>query len=164
MPHPTRVLVAMPAAALALAAGLSSPPPAAAAAVQRCSPTNTTHTLVVRLPGIKVAEQTCVIRFAPVGRVKAWVHTVWKRTSFRTRFTAYAVSARLEFRNIVDRSGSAHCRRYAHLMNTSRRGALTCEGILVFSQAKGWSGDGAIAYRVAGGRAHVRGLRGSPTV
>jgi hypothetical protein len=153
-------------APLALAAALLWAPGARAqTAIQKCSPTNTTHTAVVRLPGITVGEQTCVIRFGPVGRFKAWVHTEWRRTSFRTRFAHYAVSARLELRNVVDNHVSTKCRHFAHTINTSRTGGLTCEtSPLEFSQAKGWSGDGAISYRTHGGKTHVHQLRGSPAV
>lgn len=167
MALPIRIAPAALAATLALGAALVWPPGGQAdSAVQRCSPTNTTHTAVVRLPGIVVGEQTCVIRFGPVGRFKAWVHTAWRRTSFRTQFSHFTVSARLELRNVIDNHVSTKCSRgFAHTINTSRMGGLTCEtSPLEFSQAKGWSGDGAISYRTHGGKTHVHQLRGSPTV
>jgi len=148
------------AVAAALVAGLLASHDAEAQTVQRCTPTNTTHTVFVRLPGVRVAHQTCVIRFAPVGRVKAWVHTTWRRTSFRTRFRRYTVQARLELRD-VDVT-SLRC-RYARDMNRLARGQRTCETTLHVSQAHGWTGDGRIAYRV-GNRRTARGLPGSPSV
>jgi hypothetical protein len=93
------------------------------------------------------------------------VRTTWRRTSFRTKFSHYAGSARLELRNVIDRRVSTKCRHFAHVINASRSGGLTCEtSPLEFSQAKGWSGDGAISYRAHGARTKVHQLGGSPTV
>ena len=131
-------------APLALAAALLWAPGARAqTAVQRCSPTNTTHTAVLRLPGIEVGEQTCVIRFGPVGRFKAWVHTAWRRTSFKTKFTHFAVSARLELRNVVDNHVSTKCRHFAHAINTSRSGGADLRD----QPARVLSGQGVVRRR-----------------
>jgi hypothetical protein len=148
------------AATAALAAGLLASPDAQAQNVQRCRPSNTTHTVRVQLPGVKVAHQTCVIRFGPVGRVKAWVHTTWRRTSFRTVFRQYTVQARLELRNVDDLS--LRC-RYARDINTSTVGQRTCETTLRATNARGWTGDGAVVFRAGQGR-RVRALAGSPPV
>jgi hypothetical protein len=126
---------------------------------QKCTPSIRTHTVIVRLPGVKVAEQTCVIRFNSRGTVKAWVHTKWKRTSFATRFRRYSVSARLELRDVV---GTKLVCRYAREINRLRRGERTCETGEVVTQAFGWTSDGAVAY--GGRRTRVRGLTGSPRV
>jgi hypothetical protein len=127
---------------------------------QRCRPSNTTHTLRVQLPGVRVAHQTCVIRFGPGGPVKAWVHTVWRRTSFRTRFRQYTVQARLELRNLPELS--LNC-RYARDINAARAGQRTCETTTQGTLARGWTGDGAVVYRAGEGRRVVR-LTGSPGV
>jgi hypothetical protein len=118
--------------------------------------------VIVRLPGVKVAEQTCVIRFSSAGSVKAWVHTKWKRTSLRSKLSRYTVQARLELRNVPDSGRIVTC-RYARAINHARSGERTCETTLRVTQAHGWTSDGAVAFTV-GGRAHIRGLRGSPSV
>jgi hypothetical protein len=132
----------------------------AQANTQRCTPSNTTHTVIVRLPGVRVAEQTCVIRFGQRGTVKAWVHTKWRRTSMRTRFRQYSVQARLELRNVASKRLTC---RYAGAINRSRAGERTCETTEEVTQARGWTGDGAVAYRAGAGR-RVHGLPGSPAV
>jgi hypothetical protein len=69
-----RILLTTAALALAVVTLL----PAGAHAqgnTQKCTPGIRTHTVIVSLPGVKVAEQTCVIRFGARGTVKAWVHT-----------------------------------------------------------------------------------------
>jgi hypothetical protein len=118
--------------------------------------------VIVRLPGVKVAEQTCVIRFGSAGSVKAWVHTKWRRTSFQTRFSRYTVQARLELRNVPDAGRILRC-RYARAINQSRSGERTCETTPRVTQAHGWTSDGAVAFS-SGRRAHVLGLHGSPSV
>ena len=87
---PIRILPAALAVA-ALAVFLAIPRAHAQGNVQKCDPSNTTHTRIVRLPGVNVYEQTCVVRFRSAGKVKALVHTTWKRTSNRTRFRSYTV-------------------------------------------------------------------------
>jgi hypothetical protein len=149
------------AATVALAAAASwSQDARAQGATQRCTPSNTTHTLVVRLPGVKIAEQTCIIRFGPAGAVKAWVHTRWRRTSFRTRFRQYSVQTRLELRNLAWTKLTC---RYAPDINASRAGERTCETTPQPTLARGWTGDGVVVYRAGQGR-RVRALRGSPSV
>jgi hypothetical protein len=144
----------------ALAVGLAGTGDAQAQNVQRCRPSNSTHTVVVRLPGVRVAHQTCVIRFGPGGPVKAWVHTLWRRTSFRTVFRQYTVQARLELRDV---NGLTLRCRYARDINTSTVGQRTCETTPRGTLARGWTGDGRVTYRAGDGR-RVRGLRGSPPV
>lgn len=139
----------------------TTPRAEARANVQRCSPSNTTHRVFVRLPGVTVSEQTCVIRFTSAGSVKAWVDTVWKRTSFRTKFRFYTVEARLELDNLPDPGATLRC-RYVRAINHSRSGERTCETTTRITQAHGWTGDGAVAFST--GRAHLRDLHGSPSV
>ena len=119
--------------------------------------------MVARLPGITISAQTCVIRFGPVGRVKSWVHTTWKRSSTKTRFSIFTISSRLELGNIPDRSKSVKCRIPARV-NTTRSGSHTCESLLNPTNAHGWTGDGAIGYKVPGHPSRVRQLTGSPKV
>jgi hypothetical protein len=130
------------------------------ASTKRCTPSNTTHTVVVRLPGVKVAQQTCVIRFTSAGSVKAWVHTKWARTNSRTRFRRYSVQVRLQLRNVPSKRLTC---RYARAINTTSAGERTCETTLEVTQARGWTSDGAVVFD-AGRGARVRGLRGSPSV
>jgi hypothetical protein len=148
------------AAAAVLAAGLLTSQDAEAQNLQRCRPPTTTHTVVVRLPGVKVAHQTCVITFGRTGQVKAWVHTLWRRTNFRTRFRQYTVQARLELRDVDDLR--LRC-RYADDINASTVGQRTCETTLRATNARGWTGDGRVVYRAGAGR-RARGLAGSPPV
>jgi hypothetical protein len=153
----------IPVALGALALLVAAPRAHAQANDQRCYPSNTTHTVTVRLPGVQVSEQTCVIRFRSAGKVKAWVHTVWKRTSNRTRFSTYTVQARLEF-NDADVEKPTRC-RLAKLINSTRSGSDTCETTakVVHSQSRVYTGDGAVDYAANTGRGH-RGLHGSPKV
>jgi hypothetical protein len=157
MTRTARLAVALTAA---LAPALAATQDADAQNTQRCRPSNTTHTVRVRLPGVTVAHQTCVIRFGPGGPVKAWVHTVWRRTSFRTRFREYTVQARLELRDLTELR--LRC-RFARDMNGARTGQRTCETTTQGTLARGWTGDGTVAYRAGQGRRLVR-LTGSPTV
>src|SRR5262249_4788567 len=152
MANRTRITLA--AAVVALAAGVLAPQGAQASAFQRCSPSIKGHTRVARLPGITIAAQTCVIRFGPGSQEKAWVHTVWKRSSFATRFSIFTISSRLEFRNIVDRAKSLKC-RIPNLVNSRRSGSYTCETLLETSQAHGWTGDGAVGFKMPGHRSQV---------
>ena len=146
-------------AVAALAAFLAVPRAHAQANEQKCQPSNTTHTRIVKLPGVKVYEQTCVIRFRSAGKVKAWVHTTWRRTSNRTRFRSYTVQARLEFHDLDVET--LRC-RYAHDINSSRSGARTCETTarVAISQSPLYTGDGAVDYNAGRGHRH-RGLQGS---
>jgi hypothetical protein len=137
--------------------------PDAHAAEQRCAPSNTRHTVISRQPGITIAAQTCVIRFSAVGRVKSWVHVTWRRTSFKTRFRVFTISSRLELRDIPDRAKSTKC-RIPDLVNRTRVGSHTCESLLELTQAHGWTGDGAVGWKVPGRAGVVRGLTGSPSV
>jgi hypothetical protein len=163
MPRPTRLLSIAIAATIALGAGLLTVADARAQGnVQRCTPTNTTHTVILRLPGIKIAEQTCIIRFGTAGSVKAWVHTKWRRTSFSTRFRQYSVRTQLELRNQPDPGRRLTC-RYAAQINGSRSGERTCETTPRTTPAHGWTGDGTVVYNVGDGT-RVRGLHGSPGV
>jgi hypothetical protein len=132
----------------------------AKANTRRCAPSNTTHSVVVRLPGVRVAQQTCVIRFTGAGSVKAWVHTKWARTSRSTRFRRYSVQVRLELRNVSSKRLTC---RYARVINRTSKGERTCETTLEVTQARGWTSDGAVLFD-AGRGAQVRGLRGSPSV
>src|SRR4051794_24528227 len=162
MPHRTRIALA--AAVVALTAGLAAVQGAQAqTARQRCTPSIKGHTRIARLPGITIAAQTCVIRFGPVDREKAWVHTVWKRSSFQTRFSIFTISSRLELRDVVDRSKSLRC-RLPSLVNTQRSGPFTCETLLETSQAHAWTGDGSVGYKVPRHRSRVHQLKGSPKV
>lgn len=131
---------------------------------QRCDPTNTTHRVIVRLPGVTVSEQTCAIRFVAQAKVKAWVHTEWRRTSNRTRFRSYVVQTRLQFRNLTYENESLHC-RYAALINRSRTGSGTCETTarIAASTSRLYTGDGAVDYNTGNGVCH-RELQGSPAV
>jgi hypothetical protein len=158
---PRLLPVAIAAMAGLIAALLPAGDARAQANVQRCTPSNTTHTVVVRLPGIKIAEQTCVIRFGQAGSVKAWVHTKWRRTNFQTRLRRYTVNARLELRDVPS-DKRLNC-RYAAVINTSRAGERTCETTPQPTLARGWTGDGTVAYD-AGNGTRVRRLRGSPSV
>jgi hypothetical protein len=162
MAHAARTLIA--AAAVALVASLPAARDAPAqSAFQRCTPSTKGHTRVARLSGITIAAQTCVIRFGPVGQVKAWVHTTWRRSTFNTRFSVFTISSRLELRDVVNRAKSVKC-RIPSLVNTQRRGSYTCETLLETTQAHGWTGDGALGYKVRGGRSRIHQLRGSPKV
>ena len=158
---PIRMIpVALAAAALALV--LAIPRAHAQGNEQKCHPTNTTHTRIVKLPGVNVYEQTCVIRFRSAGKVKAWVHTTWRRTSNRTRFRSYTVQARLEFQDLdVD---TLRC-RYARAINSTRSGSRTCETTarVAISQSRLYTGDGAVDYNAGTGHRH-RGLHGSGRV
>lgn len=148
-------------ATLAIAFLFATPRAEAQANVQRCSPSNTTHRVFLRLRGLTVSEQTCVIRFTSAGSVKAWVDTTWKRTSFRTKLRFYTVEARLELRNQPDTGATTRC-RYVRDINHLRSGERTCETAIRVTQAHGWTGDGAVAFST--GHAHLRDLHGSPSV
>jgi hypothetical protein len=158
MPMLIRIIqVALAVAALAMF--LAIPRAHAQGNVQKCEPSNTTHTQIVKLPGVKVFEQTCVIRFRSAGKVKAWVHTTWTRTSNRTRFRTYTVQARLEFHDLDVET--LRC-RYAKVINSTRSGSRTCETTarVAISQSKLYTGDGAVDYNAGNGHRH-RGLQGS---
>jgi hypothetical protein len=161
MPH--RIPTALAAAVVAMSASLAAVQTAQASARQRCSPSPKGHTRIARLPGMTIAAQTCVIRFGPVGQVKAWVHTTWRRSSFKTRFSIFTISSRLELRDVVDRSKSIKC-RIPNLVNTQRSGSYTCETLLETTNARGWTGDGSVGYKVPGHRSRVHQLHGSPKV
>ena len=135
---PRLLPVAIAGMAALVAALLQAGDARAQANVQRCTPSNTTHTVVVRLPGVKIAEQTCVIRFGTAGSVKAWVHTKWRQTNFQTRLRRYTVNARLELRNVPS-DKRLDC-RYAAVINASRAGERTCGTTPQPTLARGWGG------------------------
>jgi hypothetical protein len=161
---PYRSPTALAATVVALAASLPAAQSAhPQSAFQRCTPSINGHTRVARLPGVTIAAQTCVIRFGPVGRVKAWVHTTWKRSNFDTRFSIFTISSRLELRDVVDRAKSLRC-RIPNIVNTQRSGSYTCTTLLETTNAHGWTGDGSVGYKVPGHRSRVHQLHGSPKV
>ena len=149
-------------AVAALAVFLAIPRARAQGNEQKCHPSNTPHTRIVKLPGVKVYEQTCVIRFRSAGKVKAWVHTTWTRTSSRTRFRSYTVQARLEFQDVDVET--LRC-RYAKVINSSRGGSRTCETTarVAVSRSRLYTGDGAVDYNAGRGHRH-RGLHVSARV
>ena len=64
---------------------------------------------------------------------------------------------------ITDRSKSVKC-RIPDRVNTTGSGSHTCESLLNPTNAHGWTGDGAIGYKVPGGASRVHQLKGSPSV